>query len=89
MTKEIFAILFFLIIVAQVVLANSMVSKGRQMKDLSRQKEELQSELLQLENRIAQASSLAVIRAQAEKLGMKRGKLHFLPPQPVAFAPKR
>lgn len=88
MTRKIFAGLLFLIILAQVILSNSLVSGGRRMEELTREKERLSSQLLELENQIAQASSLTAIREKAEKLGMKPGKLQYLPPQPVALAPE-
>ncbi len=83
--KKIFAVLFFATIVAQVVLTNSLVTKGRRMDELAVEKEVLQSRLLELDNQIAQASSLSSIREKAKEMGMRPGKLKYLPPQPVAL----
>lgn len=83
--RKIFAVLFFATIVAQVLVTNSLVTKGKIMDGLSVEKKVLHSRLLELENQIAQASSLTAIRDKAEELGMKPGKLKYLPPQPVAL----
>ncbi|NIT04323.1 hypothetical protein GTO10_05390 [Candidatus Saccharibacteria bacterium] len=85
MTRKIFAVLFFLSVAAQVVVANSLVSKGRRMDELVLERKRLESQLLDLENKIAQASSLSAIKEKAESLGMKPGSLQYLPPAPVAL----
>jgi len=87
MIKKILAGLFFLIVLAQVVLANSLVSKGSETRSLLEGRELLRSEILALDNQIARASSLGVIRKKAEKMGMGPARLQFLPPPPVALAP--
>lgn len=84
--KFIIAILFTLI-VAQVILANSLVTGGSEINQLSTEREQLQAEITSLENEAAQASSLAVIRQRAGELGMKPGRIEFLPPLPLASAP--
>ncbi|GMR18961.1 MAG: hypothetical protein BMS9Abin34_083 [Patescibacteria group bacterium] len=89
MSKKIFVVLFFLIVLAQVVVVNSLIVKGRETQELLAEKKLLQSRLLELENEAARASSLESIRGQAEKLGMKPGKLQYLPPVPVALAPQQ
>ena len=89
MTKKIFVITFFIILLAQAILVNSLASKGRETQQLLSEKEQLESQLLELENEIAKASSLEEIRVQARKMGMKPGKLQYLPPAPVALAPKQ
>lgn len=88
MIKKIFVGFFLILILAQVVLANSLVSQGKEMEKLMRQRNEIRSQLSNLENQIAQVSSLSVIKDQAQKLGMAPGQLHFLPPVPVALAPE-
>lgn len=87
MVKKVFVGLFFLTVLANIVLANSLVSRGKEMEKLLTQRNQLRSELSDLENQLARTSSLVVIKEQAEKLGMSVGQLQFLPPQPVALAP--
>lgn len=77
----------FALIVAQVILANSLVAKGREINRLIAEREQLRAEVVSLENEIAQASSLAAIRQEAEKLGMGPGSIEFLPPPPLAATP--
>jgi len=86
MTKKIFAGLFFITVFANIALANSSVSKGQEVEKLLGERERLRSELLDLDNQLAQSSSLAVIREQAQQLGMGPGQLQILPPTPVALA---
>jgi hypothetical protein len=77
----------FILIVAQVVLANSLVSKGREINRLISERERLRAEVVSLENNVARASSLTAIRQEAEGLGMVPGSIEFLPPPPIAAAP--
>lgn len=89
MTKKIFIGIAGITFLAMVFLNNSLASKGRELDELFEQKRILESQLLELDNQIAQASSLSVIREEATKLGMVPGKLHFLPPAPVALVPQQ
>jgi len=89
MIGKILSIIIFLLIVANVFLNNSVVNKGRELKDLQVQKGVLESQLRELENQIAQASSLNTVRKEALQMGMVAGKLYLLRPVPVALAPKR
>lgn len=77
----------FALLVIQVVLANSMVTRGREISKLTAERGKLLEEISTLENAVAQAASLAVIRQKAEELGMGPGKIEFLPPPPLASAP--
>jgi regulatory protein YycI of two-component signal transduction system YycFG len=88
MIGKIISAFIFLLIVANVFLTNSVVNKGRELKDLQVQKGSLESQLRELENQIAQASSLNTVREEALRMGMVAGKLYLLPPVPVALAPK-
>lgn len=85
--KKILLGLIVILLIAQVILANSMAAAGKEMKELLAEKERLASELAELENQISAASSLDVIRAQARKMGMQPAPLKYLPPAPVALAP--
>lgn len=85
MIKKIFAGLFFLTILANIALANSSVSKGREMEKLSAQRDSLRSELLGLDNKLAEAASISMIKGKARNLGMGPGRLQILPPAPVAL----
>lgn len=77
----------FALLVIQVVLANSMVTRGREIKRLTAERGKLLEEISTLENAVAQAASLAIIRQKAEELEMGPGKIEFLPPPPLAAAP--
>lgn len=88
MIGKILSILIFLLVVLNFFLNNSVVDKGRKLKDLQAQKRTLESQLRELENQIAQASSTNTIREEALKMGMVVGKLYPLPPVPVALAPR-
>ncbi len=74
--------------IANVFLNNSVVAKGKELEGLRVQKADLELQLREIENQIAQASSLNTIRESAIKMGMVAGKLYFLPPVPVALAPR-
>lgn len=76
----------FVLIVIQVILANSLVTKGREINRLVSEREQLRAEVISLENKIAQASSLTAVRQGAEGLGMGPGSIEFLPPPPLAAA---
>ncbi len=89
MTGKIFIGSTIVLVFVMVFLNNSLASKGREVDELMEQRKALESQLLELDNRIAQASSLGIIREEAEKLGMVPGKLQFLPPAPVALAPQQ
>ena len=89
MTGKILSAIIFLLIVANFFLNNSFVAKGRELEELRIRKGTLESQLRELENQIAQASSLNTIRQEALRMGMVAGKLYFLPPVPVALAPQR
>lgn len=80
-------ILIFILLIIQVALANSLVTKGKEINQLSVEREKLRAEIVSLENKVAQASSLSSIRQRARKLGMKMGKVEFLPPPSLASAP--
>lgn len=80
-------VLLFTLLVTQVVLANSLVTKGQEINQLTADREQLRAEVVSLENEAAQVSSLAVIRREAKKLGMRPGKVEFLPPPSLATAP--
>lgn len=84
--RKFIAGIFFVLVVVQVVLANSLVTRGRGINQLSAEREQLQAEISSLENEVAQASSLTTIRRKAEELGMELGKIEFLPPPPLASA---
>jgi peptidoglycan hydrolase CwlO-like protein len=88
MISKILTALIFLLVVANVFLNNSVVNKGRKLKDLQVQRGVLESQLRELENQIAQASSLNTVREEALRMGMVTGKLYLLRPAPVALAPK-
>lgn len=77
----------FALLVIQVVLANSMVTRGREIKKLTLEREKLRGEIIALENAVAQSASLAVIRQKAGELGMEPGRIEFLPPPPLAAVP--
>jgi hypothetical protein len=77
----------FALVVIQVALANSMVTRGRGIGKLTAEREKLRGEITALENTVAQAASLVVIRQEAAELGMGPGKIEFLPPPPLASAP--
>lgn len=79
--------IFLVIVVIQVFLANSLVTRGREINQLSAEREQLRAEITSLENGVAQASSLATIQRKARELGMGPGKVEFLPPPPLASAP--
>ncbi|GEM_PF-6283509 len=89
MIGKIFAGIAAITFLGMIFLNNSLASRGRELNELMEQKRVLKSQLLELENQIDQASSLTVIREEAAKLGLVPGKLHFLPPSPVALAPQR
>jgi len=74
-------------VVIQVVLANSLVAHGREINELADERSRLLAEIVSVENEIARASSLAVIRREAEALGLGPGAVEFLPPPPLAAAP--
>lgn len=76
--------MLLVLFVIQAVLANSLVTRGREINQLSAEREQLQAEISSLENEVAQASSLTTIRRKAEELGMELGKIEFLPPPPLA-----
>ncbi len=79
--------LTFILIVVQVILANSLVTKGKEINQLNTQRKKIQAEIVSLENRVSQVSSLAIIRQKARQMGMKPGKVEFLPPPSIASAP--
>jgi len=85
--RKFIAGIFFVLVVIQVVLANSLVTRGRGINQLSAERERLQAEINSLENEVAQTSSLTTIRQKAEELGMGPGKVKFLPPPPLASVP--
>ncbi|MEX0587309.1 MAG: hypothetical protein WD940_00160 [Patescibacteria group bacterium] len=85
---KILGITIFLLIVLNFFLNNSLVDKGRELKDLQARKGALESQLRELDNQIAQASATSTIREEALKMGMVVGKLYPLPPVPVALAPQ-
>ena len=88
MKKIIFPALgLLLMIIGMFFLRNSLSDRGRELQDLEQQKKALESQLRDLDNQIAQASSLNVIRDEATKMGMVAGQLYFLPPVPVALVP--
>jgi Tfp pilus assembly protein PilO len=89
MIGKILIALILLLIGANVFLNNSVVNKGQELESLRNEKGSLESRLRELENQIAQASSLNTIRQEALRMGMVVGKLYFLPPVPVALAPQR
>ncbi len=89
MTGKIFIGITVGMFLLMIFLNNSLASRGRELESLIEQKRVLESQLLELDNQIAEASSLSVIRKEAAKLGMVPGKLHFLPPAPVALSPQR
>jgi len=72
--------------ITQVLLSNSLVTGGKKMRELSARKDELNLQLSGLENEIAQAASLTVIRTKAQKMGLKPASLKVLRPAPVASA---
>jgi len=80
-------LLLFTLLVIQVVLANSLVTKGREINQFTAEREQLRAAIVSLENEVAQVSSLVVIRRKAKKLGMRPGKVEFLPPPSLASAP--
>lgn len=89
MSGKIFIGITVVMFLSMIFFNNSLASRGRELDGLMEQKRILESQLLELDNQIAEASSLGVIRKEAAKLGMVPGKLHFLPPVPVALAPQR
>jgi len=86
--KKVLLGLTVILLIAQVILANSMAAAGKEMKGLLAEKERLTFQLAELENRINVASSLEVIRVQAREMGMKSAPLKYLPPAPVALVPQ-
>lgn len=80
-------VLLFTLLVIQVILANSLVTRGREVNQLTAEREQLRAAIVSLENEVAQVSSLAVIHRKARKLGMRPGKVEFLPPPSLASAP--
>lgn len=74
--------------VVNVFANNSLVAKGKELESLQAQKANLELQLREIENQIAKASSLNTIREGALKMGMIAGELYFLPPVPVALAPR-
>lgn len=84
--RKFIAGIFFVLVVIQVVLANSLVTRGRGINQLSAERERLQAEISSLENEVAQTSSLTTIRQKAKELGMGPGEIKFLPPPPLASA---
>ena len=88
MTGKIILALIVLLAVVNVFTYNSMVSKGKELESLRVQKADLELQLKEIDNSIAQSSSLNTIREKALKMGMVAGKLYFLPPVPVALAPR-
>jgi len=86
--KKILLGLIATLFIVQVILANSLASGGKQMKELLAEKERLNFQLADLENQINVASSLDVIRVEAGKMGMKTAPLKYLPPAPVALVPQ-
>lgn len=85
--RKFIAGIFFVLVVIQVVLANSLVTRGRGINQLSAERERFQAEISSLENEVAQTSSLTTIRQKAEEVGMGPGEIKFLPPPPLASAP--
>ncbi len=77
----------FAFIVIQVILANSLVSRGREINELVAERDRLRAGVVLLENEIARASSLTAVRQGAETLGLKPGTVEFLPPPPLAAVP--
>ena len=75
---------FFVLLIVQVALSNSLVSRGREINELSSGREELLGDIVMLENELARTSSLATIREGAKELGMRPGKIEFLKPPPLA-----
>lgn len=82
--RKLVIVVFFVLLVIQVALANSLVSRGREINELSDKREEFLADIVTLENELARASSLAAIREGAEELGMRPGKIEFLKPPPLA-----
>jgi Tfp pilus assembly protein PilO len=74
------------LVAVQIVLANSLVGKGREIRQLTNEREQVKSDILALENEIAEASALNTVRAKAEKMGMRVGKVEFLKPLSLARA---
>lgn len=79
--------IFLVLLVIQAVLVNSLVTRGREINQLNTEREQLRAKIGSLENEIARASSLAIIRRKAEELEMGPGKVKFLPPPPLASSP--
>lgn len=85
--KKFIIVVSLVLIVVQVVLANSLVARGKEIRQLTKEREQLREEISTFENEVAQASSLTTIRRRARELGMEPGKIEFLPPPPLAAAP--
>jgi hypothetical protein len=76
--------LLFVFVVVQVILANSLVARGKEIRELATKRDGLRADIVLLENEIARASSLAAVQQGAEALGLKPGTIEFLPPPPLA-----
>ena len=86
-SRKFIAGIFFVLVIVQVVLANSSATRGRGINQLTAERERLQAEISSLENEVARTSSLATIQEKAKELGMSPGEIKFLPPPPLASAP--
>lgn len=80
----VFISLFF----SQFIVAGALSTSGGEIAQLTSQLEVLQTENQLLENRLAERSSLAAIRKQAEEqLGMTVAEFEFLAPPQLAELP--
>lgn len=82
-------LLGFLVVIggAQLILANNLSEKGKEIRRMEAERENLLREKSFLKSRIAELGSLERVRSEAEKaLGMKEGKgtSEFLVPPRVA-----
>ena len=88
MKKVLLALIPLLLIVSPVILNSSLLPEGKKKKELNLEKERLISELSNLNNEIDKAGALSTVQKEAEKLGMKPGKIQRLSAPPVALAPQ-
>lgn len=76
-------------LIFQLVLANSLAAKGREIGSLEREKLDLLSEGRDLESRLATLGSLVRVREDAFKIGMIESgeNIDYLIPPKVAYQP--
>jgi hypothetical protein len=83
-SQRLLVIMVLALVAVQVALVNSLVAGGREIKRFEVERKRLRSDIVLLENKVAQASSLTTIRKKARELGMVLGKVDFLPAPSVA-----